>query len=66
MTITGIFVQILRLRPWFLALSLAKLNFAASCAYGIPEQELNIIFATIGRSKMKLSKENTTSCTNNS
>ena len=57
MTITGIFVQILRLWPCLLAFSLAILNFAASCAYGIPEQELNIMYARIGQSEMKLSKE---------
>ncbi|XP_076318488.1 uncharacterized protein LOC143229683 [Tachypleus tridentatus] len=39
-------------------------NFATSCAYGTPEQELNIMYARTGRSEKKLSKENTTSCTN--
>ena len=45
-------------------LPLAVLNFSASCAYRISEQELNIMYARIGRSEMKLSKENTASYTN--
>ena len=61
MTLTGISVQIFKLWPWLLAFSLAILNFAASCAYGIPEQELNIMYASTGWSEMKLSKGNTIS-----
>ena len=64
MTVTGIFVQILRFWPCLLAFSLAILNFATSCAYGIPEHELNIMYARFDQSKMKLSKENTKWCTN--
>jgi len=60
MIINGIFVQISRLQPCLLAFSLAILNFAASCAYGTPEQELNSMYASIGPSVMKLSKENIT------
>ena len=56
MTVTGIFVQILRFWPCLLTFSLAILNFAASCAYGIPEHELNIMYARFGQSKMKLIK----------
>ena len=34
------------------------LNFAAFCAYGTLEQELNIMYASIGPLEMKLSKKN--------
>ena len=63
MTITSIFVHILMLWSCLLAFSLAILNFAASCAYGIPDLELNIIYARIAQSEMKLRKEKTISST---
>jgi len=64
MTINDIFVQISRLQPCLLAFSLAIPNFAAFCTSGTPEQELSIMYASIGPLEMKLSKENITSSTN--
>ena len=63
MTLIGIFVQILRLWLCLLVFSSATINFAASCVYGIPEQELTIMYTRIDRFEKKLSKENATSCT---
>ena len=40
---------------------LTSLNFAASCVCGTLEQELNIMYASIGPLEMKLSNENLTS-----
>ena len=42
----------------------AILNFAAFCAYGTLEQELNIMYVSIGPPEMNLSKENITSIKN--
>ena len=61
MFINGMFAQISKLYPCSLAFSQGIVNFAAFCAYGTLEQELNIMYASIGLLEMKLSKENITS-----